>query len=402
MDETDDLLEVQMSETDTMTSSKVAQVYRDQGDYTQIYLDMSVDTADPPGVREERRKSLLDQLSQAGAPQADLDAVVDILATADTGPSPLCVFGLVKDGEVVIEEAMPGLAVEPESVYYGPLPDLVPIVKAQPLEFTYLTVETSRDGGEVRMFRAGSRVPQMEDDVQGRTDTLHKIGGGGWRHDHMQNHAEEIWRQTQAELAATIDRIVRTHGPRLLVVAGDIRARQLLEGELSEESRAILAVEPTNTRADGSSDLALTQKVDAEIARILADDKRAVMDTLAMHDGRGDNLVELNFGGVVLALASGQVDTLVLDSDRLRDRQALALDGPPWVATAPEYALDATILGSVSAQLALCRAALLTDARVLFTDSFTVPDSEDAVTLPNEASAAAILRWRTGPPVPGA
>lgn len=390
-----------MSDTDTMTSSTLAQVYRDHGDYTQVYLDMSVDTADPPGVREERRKSIVDSLAQAGSPQADLDAVVDILATADTGPSPSCVFALVKDGQVVIEEVMPGLAREPEIAYYGPLPDLAVIAKAEPLGFTYLTVETARDGGEVRLFNAGSRIPQSGEQVEGRTDTLHKIKGGGWRHDHLQNHTEEIWRQTQAELADTVDKIVHTHRPRLIVVAGDIRARQLLEGELSEESRAILAVEPTNTRADGSSDLALTERVDAEIARILAEDKQAVMDVLTMHDGRGDNLVELNFGGVVLALAAGQVDTLVLDSDRLRDRQALALDAPPWVATAPEDALDAKVLGSVPAQLALSRAALLTDARVLFTDSFTVPDAEDAITLPNEASTAAILRWRTGPPVPG-
>ena len=371
-----------MSDTGTMTSSALAGIYRDHAEYTQVYLDMSVDTADPPGVQDERRTSVLDRLALAGSPQRDLDCVADVLATATTGPSPFCLFVLVRDGVVVVEEVLPGLAVEPEITSYGPLPDLVPLLKAQPLEFTYLTVETARDGGEVQLFRAGSRVAESEDHVQGRTDTLHKIKGGGWRHDHMQNHAEEIWRQTQSELASTVDDIVRIHRPRLLVVAGDIRARQLLEQELSEASRAILSIEPTNTRADGSTDSALPDRVDEEIERIL-------------------NLVELNFGGVVLALAAGQVDTLIVDSDRLRERQALALDAEPWVASAPEDALGARLLGPVPAQLALCRAALLTDARVLFTDSFRVPDGQDAVALPNEASAAAILRWRTGPPVPG-
>ncbi|KQR20674.1 hypothetical protein ASF79_14445 [Agreia sp. Leaf335] len=390
-----------MSDTGTMTSSALAGIYRDHAEYTQVYLDMSVDTADPPGVQDERRTSVLDRLALAGSPQRDLDCVADVLATATAGPSPFCLFVLVRDGVVVVEEVLPGLAVEPEITSYGPLPDLVPLLKAQPLEFTYLTVETARDGGEVQLFRAGSRVAESEDHVQGRTDTLHKIKGGGWRHDHMQNHAEEIWRQTQSELASTVDDIVRTRRPRLLVVAGDIRARQLLEQELSEASRAILSIEPTNTRADGSTDSALPDRVDEEIERILNDDKQAVLDLLALHDGRGDNLVELNFGGVILALAAGQVDTLIVDSDRLREKQALALDAEPWVASAPEDALGARILGPVPAQLALCRAALLTDARVLFTDSFRVPDGQDAVALPNEASAAAILRWRTGPPVPG-
>jgi hypothetical protein len=397
-----DSLAVFMSDTKTVAGSSLADVYRDQGNYTQVFIDMSVDTADPPGVREERRTSLLDQLARAGSPQGDLDTVADVVSTEETGPSPSCLYLLVKEGRVVVDEVLPGLATEPESVSFGPLPDLVPLLKAQPFEFTYLTVETARDGGEVRLFRAGSRDPESMDSIEGRTDTLHKIKGGGWRHDHMQNHAEEIWRQTQSELATAVDEIVRRNRPRLIVVAGDIRARQLLEGELSEASRAILAIEPTNTRADGSSDAALTERVDAEIERILAEDKRAVLDLLALHDGRGDNLVELNFGAVVHALASSQVGTLILDSDLLRERQALALDAAPWIASAPEDALGAEVLGSVPAQLALCRAALLTDARVLFTDSFAVPDAEDALTLPNDAAAAAILRWRTGPPVPGA
>jgi len=200
---------------------------------------------------------------------------------------------------------------------------------------------------------------------------------------------------------------VRERMPRLLVVAGDIRARQLLEEELSEASRAILAVEPTNTRADGSSDEALAERIDSEIKRVLAEDKRAVLDQLNMHEGRGDNRVDLNFGAVVQALASAQVDTLVLDSDRLADREALALGAEPWIATTPEDALGAPVIATVPAQLALIRAALLTDAKILFTDSYAASGSgdpqaaEDAVTLPEHAEVGAILRWRTGPPVPG-
>ncbi|KQX07642.1 MULTISPECIES: baeRF2 domain-containing protein [unclassified Leifsonia] len=405
-----------MSDTGTTTSPSLASIYRENERCTEVYLDMSVDTSDPPSVRDERRKSVLDRLTRAGSPQSDLDAVVDVLATADYGSSPVCLFLLVRNGEILIEEVLPGIAQQSEIVSYGPLPDVTPILKAQPLDFTYLTVETSRDGGEVRLFRAGSRLPETESHVQGRTDTLHKVKGGGWRHDHMQNHAEEIWRQTQAQLAGRIDEIVRTRGPRLLVVAGDIRARQLVENELSEASRAILAVEPTNTRAGGSTDEALTERVNAEIERILHDDKQAILDLLALHEGRGDKLVELGMGAVVAALAAGQAATVILDSDRLSERTALALDAEPWIATAPEEALGAGILGSVPAQLALCRAALLTDARVLFTDSFTVDDGDadadadpdadpntDAadITLPNDAPAAAVLRWRTGPPVPG-
>jgi hypothetical protein len=396
-----------MAAISTNERHELAGIYRAGGNYSQVYLDMSVDTSDPPGVRDERRKSVIDALRGAGAPEADIDAVTDALAAGPTAPSPACLFVLVKDGEILVEEVLLGIAAEQESVYFGSLPDLTPLLKMQPLEFVYLTVETARDGGEVRLFHAGSAAEETVEHVQGRTDTLHKVKGGGWRHDHLQNHAEEIWRQTQSQLATTIDEIVRDRGPRLIVIAGDIRARQLLANELSEASKAILAVEPTNTRADGSTDEALPDRVNAEIERILAADKEALLDRLNLHDGRGDNLVELSYGAIVQALASAQVNTLILDSAKLSDREALALDAEPWIANAPEQALGAGIIGAVPAQLALVRAALLTDARVIFTDIFPGADDGDPesdqrdIVLPKDASAAAILRWRTGPPVPG-
>jgi hypothetical protein len=397
-----------MTETSMGAASALADIYRAPGAFSQVYLDMSVDTSDPPGVKEERRKSVLDTLRRQGAPEADLDAVLDALATNPAAPSPVCVFLLAKDGELLVEEAIPGIAVSPEIVSYGAVPDFTPLLRMQPLDFRYLVVETARDGGEARLYGAGSSRPETEEHVQGRTDTLHKVKAGGeWRHDHFQNHAQEIWRQTQAQLASTVDGIVRDYAPRFIVVAGDIRARQLLADQVSEASRSILAIEPTNTRAEGSSDDALQARVEAEIERVLAADKQAVLDRLELHEGRGDNLVELGFGSVVHALASAQVDTVVLDLDRLAEREALALGAPPWIATAAEDALGADVIGTVPGYLAITRAALLTDARVLFADSFTASgtrdrdEPDDAVRLPNDAEVAATLRWRTGPPVPG-
>jgi hypothetical protein len=391
-----------MADATTRAELDLAGIYREGGNFSEVYLDMSVDTGDPPGVKEERRTSVLDTLRKAGAPQDDLDTISDVLATSNTAPSPVCLYVLVKDGAVRCEEVLRGRIVGREIVTFGQLPDLSPLLRTHALDFTYLVVETSRDGGEVRLFRAASLTAETEEQVQGRTDTLHKVKrGGDWRNDHFQNHAEEIWKQTQSQLATTVDEVVRSHSPRFIVVAGDIRARQLLVDGLAPASREIVTIEPTNTRAAGSKDDALLERLDSEIARVLAADKEAVVDRLNLHDGRGDNLGDLNFGGIVHALASAQVDTLILDSERLGERTLLAVDGEPWIASAPEDTLGAPVLASVPAQLAMIRAALLTDARVVFTDSYSAPDQEDRIVLPQEAPAAAVLRWRTGPPVPG-
>jgi hypothetical protein len=391
-----------MADATTRASVDLAGIYREGGNYCEVYLDMSVDTSDPPGVKDERRTSVLDTLRKLGAPTDDLDAISDVLATGNTAPSPVSLYVLVKDGTVRCEEVLRGRVVGRESVTYGPLPDVSPLLRTHALDFTYLVVETSRDGGEARLFRAASFTAESEEQVQGRTDTLHKVKkGGDWRNDHFQNHAEEIWKQTQSQLASTIDEIVRLQSPRFIVVAGDIRARQLLVDELAPASRDIVTVEPTNTRAAGSKDDALLDRLDAEIARVLAADKQEVLDKVNLHDGRGDNLGDLNFGAIVQALASAQVDTLIVDSERLQERTLLAVDGEPWIAAAPEDTLGAPVIASVPAQLAMIRAALLTDARVVFTDSYSAPDQADRITLPQDAPVAAVLRWRTGPPVPG-
>ncbi|MBF4574368.1 hypothetical protein ITJ64_17795 [Herbiconiux sp. VKM Ac-1786] len=383
------------------TAALPAAVYRASGPWSQVYLDISVDTADPPQVNEERRISATDRLAAAGAPEADVEAVADAMATADPAGGERCLFVLVHDGEVVVQALLPGRATEPEIVAYQPVPDLVPLLEHRPGDFAYVVVETSRDGGEIRLHRLGDVEPVVDEAQQGRTDTLHKIKGGGWRHDRLQNHTEEIWRRTQSELATTIDRVVHENRPRLLTIAGDIRARQLPEGELSAESRAILTVVPVDTHADGASSEALDEHLDAEIARILADDKKAVLDLVALHEGRGDNRVESTLGGVVHALASAQVDTLLIDAERLREHELLALASEPWVAAASEDALGAEVLDRVPAPIALSRAAVLTDATVLFTDSREAPDAQDDVSGSLPSGVAAVLRWRTGPPVPG-
>jgi hypothetical protein len=383
------------------TAGALAAVYRATGPWAQVYLDISVDTADPPQVNDERRTSVADRLAAAGAPQADIDAVVDAMATSDPAGGERCLFVLAQDGEVVVSELLPGRATEPEIVAYHPVPDVVPLLEQRQGDFRHLVVETSRDGGEVRLYRLGESRPETEEEMQGRTDTLHKPQAGGWRHDRFQNHAEEIWRRTQAELATTVDRIVHDLHPRLLTISGDVRARQLLESELSVESRAILSMVPAETRADGASSEALDQQIEQDIARILAEDKAAVLDLVAMHEGRGDNRVETTLGGVVHALASAQVDTLVIDADRLREHELLALASEPWVASAPEDTLGAEVLATVPAPVALSRAAVLTDASVLFTDSRSVPDERDDVSDAVPTGVAAVLRWRTGPPVPG-
>ncbi|PPF85585.1 hypothetical protein C5B96_05825 [Subtercola sp. Z020] len=401
-----------MNASTTTTTAQFADIARDPGPWSQVYLDASVDTGDPPQVTLERAKSAADQLSRTGAPPGDVEAVTDALSAELPAPSPLSHFVLVKEGVVVVDEWMPGYPVQPEIISFGPVPDLVPLVARQPPGFHVLVVETDRAGGEIRFYSAQTPSAESETHVQGRTDTLHAVKSGGWRQDLLQSHAREIWRQTQAELAAAVNEIVHREHPRLLVVAGEVSARQPLEGELSTESRDILSTLPIDTRADGSEPGALQRFVDQEIDRVLAAEKASVLDRIAMHEGRGDGTVATRFGEVVNALSAAQAETLMMNVDLLRYRTVLALDRAPWIATAPEDVAAAEILAVVDAPAGLVRAAILTDATIHVTDRDPDPnldaeasrdaasDPIDTRTLPGDAAVAALLRWPLGPPVP--
>ncbi len=419
-----------MSSTGTAHTEALADVFRRGGNWSEVYVDVSVDSGDPAQITATRAESVSDTLRRAGAPDSDVETVEQIIREDPGASGPASRFLLVHDGTVAVNHVLAGVPVGQEVVSYGPVPDVVPLLRHKHEGLFYLVVETSRDGGEVRLYRAGEADAVSEDEVKGKSDrfSLHKAKAGGWRQSHNQSHAEEIWKRTQSELATTIDDIVRKRHPRLIVAAGDVRATQLLAEELSPESQAILSLEPTNTRADGASDEALTDLVNQELERVLEEETSDAVDKLAIHKGRGDNTVELSSGAIVMALASAQVDTLILDMSRFEEENTLlALDAEPWIASAPEDALGAGVLGDVPAPVAMVRAALLTDAKVLFIDPANnaadeINDQDDAdesadadsdtetdvgagtetAELPDGVAVAALLRWRTGPPVPGA
>ncbi|BDZ47109.1 Vms1/Ankzf1 family peptidyl-tRNA hydrolase [Naasia aerilata] len=365
---------------------------RKPGTWVTVYTDASMDTADPRGVAQARRRSVLDRLKEAGVAGPQLAELADALEGTDGMPSPVTRFVLMRDGELVCNLLTPGAPNGPEIAEAGPIPRLVPLLRTRPDEFVYLVVETSRDGGEVGVFRSTQVGAEHTEEVQGRVDTLHKIPGGGWAHLRLQHHVEEIWKQTETELAAVVEPLVLEHRPRLLVVAGDVNARQLLVGQLSPRSRELVAQLDANTRGAGASRETLDRFVEEQLDRLLTADRTAELDRLRQELGREGGAAEHGVGNVVHAARQAQVDVLFLDPGALEERTLLALDAEPWVATAPEDAAPAQVLGKVPAAEALLRAAALTDASIRLV---TGPQLGDA------SGVAALLRWSAPAPTGG-
>lgn len=377
-----------------MTESlhKYADLYRRPGPWCVAYVDASTGTVDSLEAAEVRPGHIREALAEQGAPPEDLAVVEQAVAPARGQPDPVARFVLVQHGAVALNELLPGPLVVPEQISVDPIPDLLPLLKHRPEELAYVVAEVSRENAEIRLEHVGRAGPARVQEVEGSTEDIHKIPGGGWAHDKLQRRVEETWRRNADEVADQIDRIVDASGARLIVLAGDIRARGFVQDQLTEAHRPLVRLIGSHTHTGGSHNEGLGDQIQEQIALFWAEEQQQIMDRLAQQEGQANPESATGFGAVIHALQQAQVEVLIMNDAALSGRRLLALGAEPWVASAEEQALGAEALGRVPAPAALLRSAALTDAGVLL-----VPDG----VLPAGTDVAALLRWPTGPAAPG-
>jgi len=332
-----------------------------------------------------------ESLDQQGASDADLAAVQEAVAPATGLAAPVSRFVLVRAGSIELNEVLPGPLQGPPVVEVGLIPNLVPLIRHRGDDFPYVVAEVGRDGGEIRLQHARQDGVAEERAVEGEREKLKKVPTGGWSQGRYQHHTEEIWRRNADEIAAEIDRVVRATKARLLIIAGDIRARELVLDQLAEASRTIASTVDSHTRTGGADREALRTEVAKRVAEVWARQQQAILERLATLQGQQHVEAAAGLGEVVNALQQAQVGTLLLEETALQDHKVLALTEEPWVATAGEQPVTGQVLGKLAAPPALVRAAALTDARVLLFPPGVLPGGKEV---------AAVLRWPTGPDVP--
>ena len=372
---------------------KYADLYRQPGPWCVAYVDAGAGTVEGMEAAEVRPGNVRAALAAQGAPVQDQEAMEVAVAPAYGVPAPVSRFVLVREGAVELNELLPGPLVVPKQTSVGPIPDLMPLLKHRPEDFPYIVVEVSREDAEIRLEYVGRPGPAAVSDIAGSSEDIHKLpGGGGWAQDKLQRWTEEVWRRNADEVAGQIDRIVDSSGARLIVLAGDVRARGMVRDQLAEAHRALVSMLDSHTHTAGSHHEGFEDRVQELIALQWAAEQEQIMDRLALQQGQANPESATGIGAVVHALQQAQVDVLILNDNQLADRQLLTLGAEPWVASAEEQTLGAEVLGKVPAPAALLRAGALTDASLLL-----VPDG----VLPGGTGVAALLRWPTGPAAPG-
>lgn len=363
------------------------------GPWTTLYTDGTSD--EPEAVEEAREERTLRQLADAGAPRADIDAIREVVRDRTGAADPSTLFVLVRNGQVAVREQLAGRRHGPEVFAHDPLPVVVPLLRHRGTMLRYLVVETARDGADVRLETAGHGGVETAESVEGRTDSLPKVQAGGWSQPRWQRHSEEIWKQTQSEVAEVVERLTRQASPAFIALAGDVRARQLLRDQLSPDSSALVVEVDANTRADGADDGALVHAIESALDSTIQREMATAIDASHAEDGR---LRADGVEAVVASLQQAQVAQLFIDARLLEAPTGdvtdtlSALDAEPWVAHSTDAIEGASEIARLPLAEALARAALLTDAQVRIVEEAYEAD-ESVREERDPRPPFALLRW---------
>jgi hypothetical protein len=316
-----------------------------------------------------RWRTLAVELSTAHADPATLAAITDRLAALEPLPGELAVFAA--NGDVLMAQPIPGASPFDRAEFGAPA-SVIPLLSWLQQHPAYVVVVTDRTGADITAVPEGAwSATTMV--VQGPDDEIERNAPGGWSQPRYQRRAEDSWRHNAAAVAEATVHAVERVDAGLLLVAGDVRAVQLLRHQLAPLIRAGIAIRrlPGGRAPDGSAPdraAAIAAAVREHARRQTA----ALLSALDRHAGPHGTATS-GAKATMAALACGRVRVLFVADDRqdrrrwaygAQVREAVQLGHPAAGARAEHGRLvDVAV-----------RAALLTGARVRVVEPGTVPE----------------------------
>jgi hypothetical protein len=356
-----------------MDLSFLRSLVENPGPFLSVYLDTSGDDRGVDAqVRQARWRDLREELAKESDDTGTLDAVGAALsAPEDFGVPGVAAFGTA--GRVPLVVKLPSVPRRAQGGW-SRLPDLLPLLVQTPPRPPHLLVSANREGGEVLIVGGASGGDDQQ--VQGTGWPVHKVKSGGWSQDRYQRSAEDAWETNAKELATAVIKAVAGRKIEAVIVAGDVRARELLVSKLPDGLQRAVVLVDRELPVDSDE---LSQAAEEVLQQLEDDDAKGHLATL--HDQAGNGRAVEGLAATVAALRDGQVAELFVggrytDGDRKALQLAWASD-PAWVGPGlADVALseadlrdrNVTDLAQDRVGAALIRAAAGTDAAL-----FVVP-----------------------------
>jgi hypothetical protein len=282
-------------------------LYRQDGPWASAYLDASGDRADAPKRIDISARDIADELAAAGADRATREAVeAAVRDHAGTGRHGLAVFA--RDGAVALTQPMAEPPATP-IVWWGGWPSVLPLLHGSREGVRWLRVLVDRTGGDL-VLDSGQALRT----VRGRDRyPITKAQPGGWSQPRYQRAAEENWERNAKAVAGAIAHAVDEVGAEVVIIAGDVRARQLLAEHLPPAVAGRVTWTGAGSRAPGADPEPLDEATEEAVRAVVARRHEEVLD--AYRAGRAHGLAVAGAAEVRNALEWGRVETLLISTE---------------------------------------------------------------------------------------
>jgi nucleotide-binding universal stress UspA family protein len=340
------------------------------GKWCSAYLDVSRDSEDAISAVDLRWRGLAEDLRGQGADQATLDAIGRAIHDY-RGSDGLALFG--RDGAVALTVALPAPPPR-DTAAFCLLPHALPLARLLEQRVPWLRALVDRTGADLLAVPAAGRPRTAR--VTDQEYPVRKTDPGGWSQSRYQRSAELSWDRTAALISDRATKLAGRVRARVLVIAGDVRERNLVAERLTEELPKMPLVQTeAGARAAGAREEPLEEAtrevVRAEALRL----REETLDAYRREHNRGGAAVT-GLPDVVSALRQGKVDALLVDADQLAaDARLCGGPEPLQIAlTEAELALmNVTAPWSAHVDDILLRAAAATEADLLAVSADEVP-----------------------------
>jgi hypothetical protein len=349
-------------------------MYAHPGPWVSVYLD---DRNDVGSTREEvelRWRSAREVLAAENAPADALAAAETAWRDADENPGKHGVALFAGSDAEAFHEWVPVAPAQPDAVF-DTLPHVLPLLYERGDRVTWLRVLVDRTAATIEYASTGS-VPRRTEVQGSESFPIRKVKAGDWMQARFQREAETTWQRNAGEAAEAVTHIADDLNPDVLVIAGDVQARRLLQEQLPVrwQERSVLT---EGSRAAGADTGALEDVTLQLIAETAAAKDEQVLERLRERSGEWS---VAGLAATVEAANRAQIDTLVVDPDKLGGKRLRMtaddlLDLDQGNGSAP----------TADAGDALVRAAARSGAGVVV----LVPEQADL-----RDGAAAVLRYR--------
>jgi hypothetical protein len=368
-----------------MDVSFLETVFSAPAPFATVCADVTHTTENADTELDLRVRAVAAQLTDQGAPAVVVDAVRSRLLEGNDGGWAGTLRGraviVAADGSVVFDQPLADSPRE-EVADWSPQPDVLPVLRQLPGRVPHIVVVTDRVGADITVSSLPGQ-PIEEREVEGDSFQIRKFQGGGWAHHRYQHNAENKWVHNAEDVAQNVSSMVRRLEPAFVLVAGDVRARQILTDRASDLWSDLVVTMDEGGRAAGADREPVDRREAELVAEHEAREEARAVEQLEAASAHGLSVTGTAL--VVEALRKGQVETLVL-ADQPDDEKLLVGDSPLEIGVdqGDMEALGAREAHAVPGDRALLAAAVAGAAGVV-----VLPRAA----MPGDIPVAAVLRY---------